>query len=257
MKSLKLSILSDAFFIFVCLFFFLYGVFLYSGVRFFLTLILSTLISCVITAFITLLFCYLNEKNISKKSKNSYIESLYVYLSTKKQSEILSLFYKAYQYKNVDAVKKENCIEVLNGETAIYFAFNLEKTDANQIVRILNSSTTKNVTIYACDYSENAKKLSQFYKNSLTLYDIYNAYDVLNKSNLLIDENLLPRLKRHSLKNIISGIFNYKNSKKFATLGIFIIIISTFSFFPIYYIVFGTILIILAVYLKFFGKTVV
>ena len=254
MKNLKLYILSDTFFIFICLFFFFYGLFLYSDVNFILTIFLSSIITILLTAVITLTIVYLDDKKLIKKNKIKYVESLNIYLATKKQSCILQLFSTAYSKKNVEIEIRENHLISSDNNTAIYFLFNVEKTDANQIIKHLNLSDNFNkVVIYACSYTENAKKVYEYYKDKLTLFDVYDAYELLKESNLLPSENM-PTLKRRTLKSIANNVFKPKNAKRFALIGIFIMLLANYSFFAVYYVVFGSIMLLTALYLRLFCK---
>ena len=79
-------------------------------------------------------------------------------------------------------------------------------------------------------------------------------YLSLKKFNLLPKATLTKTENKMAFIDKMKGVFIKSNGKKALILGVIILLSSKFSFYPVYYIIFGGLLIVLSLVLRFWGK---
>jgi hypothetical protein len=81
------------------------------------------------------------------------------------------------------------------------------------------------------------------------------AFNSLNSLEMLPDLlQISEKSKKIEIKNILKQVFTKKNAKRFLITGVFFTIFSFFTIYPIYYLIFGSILMITGVILRLYGK---
>lgn len=248
-KRLKLNYLNDLFFIFISCFFFFYGIFIYYKRDLFLTLtlsVLSTIIVCVIYVGLNV-----KEKPMSKKHLKAEIEKFSTYISFEDKLVIIDILKKYYLLK-YDKVDYDGEKITLSGiKSVVYPLLTIEKTNAKQILDCFKKTPTGYKTIIlSTDYTEKAIEFSKYSKEKITLYNAQNIFNSLRNSNMLPNYESVSFTAKRKFTDIIKSVFKKEKAKKFLFFGITLSFSAIYSFFPVYYLVFGSALIIIGLYLK-------
>ncbi len=255
MKNFKISILLDSVFIFISSFFLIYAIIRYNGVSFVPSLIFSVLLSLLLS-FIFLVFTLFKKQNsLIKESEKSRMQNTLLELCFMNNDKILNLFLTFYKNNNIEVEKEKNYLILKKYSTQVFFNFTLEKTTTTDIIKFYKNTRSGYKTIViANEFSTESLDLEKDIPSRIKLYNFLDAYLSLKESNLLPKLTIPKSVTVINKKDILKGIFAKTNGKKALMLGVVILLSSRFSFYPIYYIIFGFLMIILSISLRFWGK---
>ena len=255
MKSIKLSIIIDIFFIFISSLFFFYAIILYSGNSFTVSIIISTLIAIILS----MLYIIISSvKKSAKENKTLYDEEILNFNYTlifMSNEEINKLILNLLNKNKVKHNKTENSICLTEEKYELFTLISPEPINSLNLLEVYNKTQKEYTPVVLC--IELSKSAEEFINKTLLNIKQYKTnvfYEHLKKENLLPS---LISLKNKSTKNfklLFSKLYNRKNAKKFLFTGVILIIMSFFTFYPIYYIVLGSTLMILAVVIRLFAK---
>ena len=88
----------------------------------------------------------------------------------------------------------------------------------------------------------------------IKLLNLNAAYLSLKEYDLLPKNSILKKQNKLSFTTKMKGVFVKTNGKKALLLGSVILLSAKISFFPVYYIIFGILMIIFSLVLRFYGK---
>ena len=144
---------------------------------------------------------------------------------------------------------------VKDNKCQIFFSFTYEKTDTTKIIHFYKQTKKGYKTVvFAIDNTADATTLLNDLSLRIKLFDINAVYFSLKKFNLLPNFTILKKQNKITFLDKIKGVFIKSNGKKALLIGGVILLSSKLSFYPIYYIIFGSIMIIFSLILHFFGK---
>ena len=140
-------------------------------------------------------------------------------------------------------------------KSQVFVSFTFEKTTAKEIIEFYkNTKKGYKTIILSNDYTEEGKKLISSFYIRIKLFNLNDAYLSLKSENLLppltVSKNVMVKNKKETFRLF----FVKSNFKKPMFYGIIILCLAPFSFYPIYYIVFGCFLLVLSVFMRFFAK---
>ncbi len=255
MKNLKLSIVFDSVFIFISAFFMAFALIRYNGGKFITSLIFSILISLVL-AFLYLIFIILNkDKCAIKLDDENKINYLKTELCFMDNQSLLSLFLSFYNKLKVNAIAEKDYLIIEENKCQTFLLFNYEKTESNKVIDCYKRTKRGYSTvILSNEYTLDALNLVNDLSLRIKLFDLKSVYVALKSQDLLPKITVPKKVNSVSFIDKMKGVFKKSNGKKALTLGVIIILSARFSFYPIYYIIFGGGLIIFSIILRFWGK---
>ncbi len=255
MKNLKLSVLLDTFFIFIASLLLFYGVFLYGVGGFFRALVLSTVIASLISLTFIVISLIKNEKSLKNNDAKLSLKTFnYTLLLTPKE-EIINLFSNYYAKKNKKVVERENYIILEEEKVKITPIFDRETVTLTDILKVAKNFNGKLKTVvFGIAFEDNLINFILETGLDITLKNSLELYNLLKEENMLIKSITLKKIDKKRLISVFKEVFTKKQAKRFLLTGGIIILASFFSFYPLYYIIFGGTLIITSVFLRFFGK---
>ncbi len=255
MNTFKFSVIVDIFFIFFSSLFFFYALFLYSVGGYALSLTLSVIISIFISSIFALVTLLKGEVKFLKEKEINLLKAFNYKLYIMPIKDILSVLENYYKSQNKSVTVYENYIVLKDENSKIFPIIKPEEVSLSDIVKVYNidKNNYKSIII-GTKFNENAEVFIEELSLNITLFKTEELYSLLKEQNLLPKDLQLKSVKKKRLINIFKGIFIKKHAKRFLFSGVIIIFTSFFSFYPLYYIIVGGILMITSVILRLFGK---
>jgi hypothetical protein len=255
MKNLKLSIAVDSLFIFISCFFLAYAVIRYSGTSFAPSLIFSVLISLVLGFLFLLYIIIKNDKSSVKLNEENSLLLLKTELCFMDKQDLLELFYNFYKQSKIKAEIQKDYIVLPELKCQIFFNFTYEKTDTTKIIECYKQTIKGYKTVVlGIDFTPDAIALVNDLSLRIKLFDIKSVYLALKSQELLPKTTIQKKVNKVSFIDKMKGVFIKSNGKKALGIGAIILLSARFSFYPIYYIIFGSLMVIFSIVLRFWGK---
>ncbi len=251
MKSIKLSIIVNTFFIFIATLFFSYALLFYNGKGFTLSILLSALFAIILSSAYVIIALYKGELLESKFSLDNILLSFNYYLFLKSNLEILNLLKEYYSFKKIPATVYSDHLVLQKSNVNIYALIKPEEITLTEIIDLSKTITKNKIVIIGVDFSCDVIKMIQKLNLDIALIKTRELYFSLKEVNLLPELKIYEIKKQKTdLKSVFYKIYSKNNAKKFLITGIILTITSLFTFYPIYYLVFGAILMITSILLR-------
>lgn len=239
MKRINLPLVLDTLFSGICAF-----LLFFTAVRFYTK---NPVIALILGIAAMLLFGALSYVYISRKQNKKLLLS-----RDEKQKKLLSLH---LSLSSDDYIKKLFCNmlgdgarisgkKALFGGTAIFFNFKMQPLSEDDVARVIKYKFDGKKMIYCSAISPQAAELAKNFIIGVTLID--ELYDKLKAKNLLPEKYVYEGAKKIKFTDRIKARFNRKLAAPLFWSGAGLLALSYFTFFPIYYIVSGSLILILA-----------
>lgn len=239
LKRLNLPLILDTLFAALCAF-----LLFYTALRFYTKSAVIGLIFgiCASLLFGALACIYISGKQhksllVSKDEKTKRLLSMHLSLSS--DAYILDLFKKCFGEEAKIRGKRIICGGVSN-----FFNFKMQPLNEDDVARIVKFKCGEKKRIYCIKPSPEAALLAENF--SVELKNINEVFLSLKENNLLPEKYLFEEPKKISLFKRIRARFSRKLCAPLFWSGAALMALSYFTFFPIYYIVSGGIMLILS-----------
>ena len=253
MKKFDLPLWADTLFVFSVL-----SIIFLVFFRFSMHLALSIVCSLLVGISGSTLFFFFYKRHRSKKhysrQEKENMEKLAFHLAITTPEENMELLLEGLQ-KNADKMQKES--PILENDCIVYDGkryickFIFEKITADMLSPYIRGEIDKLIFI-ALDYTPEAKKLANSF--NVKILDLVKFYDFLKQNDAIPQEFVQPLNKKRKFLENVGLHFSRKAAKGYLFSGCFLLLFSLITIFPLYYIIFGSILLGIAVFLRFFGK---
>lgn len=149
------------------------------------------------------------------------------------------------------ALKKEQRSAQTSGQTpandaAIEFLFTLEPLSADRLASLIRARGEQ-FTLFCSELSPAAEKLTKTFPITVIRGD--EVYRLLSETGEL-PERLLGTTPRPSRRERLRTLFTRNSAKPFFVSGALLLLMSLFTIFPVYYLVTGSLLLLLSVGLR-------
>ncbi len=256
MKKFSFSLITDTVFTGVC--------------AFFLSLIIAgyfapypyNIIFSVCASLIALIFAFKHfyakqsKKYLSKFEENRFFDSMTA-LNFMTKDQLYALFSKLFKCKGYDLEKKNSYYYLPQKNALIFIFFGYETPAKKDIVRAFNCLLDGQIAILIGEtFTFDAIDFANRFSGKIRLIDGKDVYDGLKELDILPTSNL-PALKapaKTSGKKIANNLLNKKRAKKYFIFGIVFLFLSYFVPIKLYYIICGSIILILSLIVRLFGK---
>ena len=214
------------------------------------TFLISIAISLILTFIIKTIEKKKNNKSKLTKKDNENIKNLknqFTFNSNKNN--------KVYLQKLLNLNKKMQLN--LNGTNYLVLpflsVFSIGEYEIAIAFKKSFSQSQNNIIIICNEITPDALKLAYSIKEcEIKILTIETLYFNFIKPSNLFPKNVVTfsEKKKYKLKELFKFTFNKNNSKKFLKLGLFTYFLSIFTFYKLYYLIFGTILIAISLVCK-------
>ncbi len=186
-----------------------------------------------------------------KRSDEALREKLFLHLPLISDEEKTKLFETALAKPQNTEVKRQGKLRLQTEEANYFLLFRFAPVTADEIARLSRWKTSKPKIVLCQRIEETAKalctKLHMEVKTGDWVFDFLKSQDAL-PNRFLGDE--LPENKR---KRIFRLCFAKRNARRFFVSAALILLTSLITPFPYYYLVFGGILLLVALFIRIFG----
>ena len=111
----------------------------------------------------------------------------------------------------------------------------------------------KNLVYLGVNFTEDAINFADGFYPRIKLVPLSEFFPLLQKALTLPEGGFLPKRKKTGFFNLVKATFSKTRAKTLALYGSFLLIMSRFVFFPIWYIITGSIFVLYAITVKFFA----
>ena len=252
MKNFKLSISNDLFFSFIAIFCVFYAIFIKNGLKFYISAILSAMLSLVFSFVLAIVFIKIfNKKTLLSFNEKEKV-SLTNYLTFLPRKKLLEFLMSAFKNDGLFLEIFNNGLLCKDKKVFIYPIFNGGDTTKQNVVNAYLKKEDNRLVIISGSYESKVTEISSIVTD-ITFYDINDLYITLKNINAMpkIDTPIINKKKR--LITTLKGLFNKKHAKILFISGIVTLLFSTLTYFKSYYIIVGSVFLVLSAVCKFFA----
>lgn len=247
MKKFNLPLVADTLFIAVCAF-----LLFFTAVRYYTRSAAWGLVCAIPASLLTgwAVFVYISRKQRGKwlsarEEKNRKQLALHLSLSS---DEYVSLLFLKCLGESArlcgKQIEQENCL--------LFFAFKMQPLSEDDVARVIKRKYEGEKHVYCNRISPEARSLAEDFGVKLILVD--DVYRMLEEKQMLPEKYIYEGEKKVSALRRIKNRFNRKLCLPLFWSGAALMLLSYFTFFPIYYIVSGGILLALSATALVLGK---
>ncbi len=246
MRRINLPLILDTLFAGICAF-----LLFFTALRFYTKSAVIGLVFgvCALLLFGTLAYLYISGKQskkllLSRDENNKKLLSLHLSLSS--DAYIKRLFKDCF-----GEGAKINGKKILFADCAYFFDFKMQPLAEDDIAKIIKYRFDGKKILYCCKLSTEAAVLAENFL--IETRQINEVYSELKENDLLPEKYVYENPKKIPLWKRIKSRFNRKLCAPLFWSGAALLLLSYFTFFPIYYIVSGGLMIILSAAALVFG----
>ncbi len=195
------------------------------------------------------------EKLFLKKQDEETMEKLMLHLALSTPRQNAEFFRRFFAEKEENGETKTRTAAGLNAvETAeiLYFPlFTVRPADGDEAAAVVRAKTEKQKCILCGQLSPEAEKLCS--RLNIQTKVAKDVYAMLKEGNALPEHYLCEEAFAKKKKKRLKLYFAKSNSRHFLLGGILILLTSLITPFPLYYLIFGSALILSSVFVRIFG----
>lgn len=186
-----------------------------------------------------------------KRSDAALKEKLSLHLSLLGDEEKTKLFTTALSLAENAPVKRVGKLR-LQSETRLYFlCFRFAPVTTDDVARYSRYLSGKQKTLLCERIEESALELCKRLHIEVNTGDF--AFELLRSQNALPETYLCDEPTKDKRKRRLKLCFARSNAKRFLTSATLILLLSLITPFPYYYLIFGSVLLLAAIFIRVFG----
>ena len=247
----KTAFISDLIFTFFLTSVFFLCLFRYLGSGIVLSFFFALLCGCVATLAVSLFGVNKRRKLLLKNSDTVQKAKLLTHLS------LLSSANKSAFLQNVlsqtDTVKRVSSLRLVGAHKYYFLKIRFAPVTADEIADISHVKTAKEKILLCDTIEEEAKTLCD--NLGIRVLGGDSVYALVKEANALPEKYLGENTPQNKRKIRLRLCFSKNNSRRFLVGGCLLLLTSLITPFPYYYLIFGTILLICAIFIRIFGYT--
>ncbi len=230
----------------------------FTVLRFYInSLALTIIISAIFSALVCLIFRLASKrKNVTyalKKKDAEMLDKVIFTLCIMTDEQLCNFFSTLFKKMDLPFTLDGNELILTQTNTRVCFYFTFSETYAGRVIEFYKQADKgQNIIVLGREFDEKTTALTRRFGNRITLIDSANLYLTLKRYETLppINDEFIERKKRI---NLPKSLFSKNKAKKYFLYGVALNFFSFFVFYPIYYVCFGTALIIFSIICFFFG----
>ncbi len=202
------------------------------------------------TLALVFLFLYARRQKraITKKAREAR-DALLLHLALEKGERVRAALIGALTADGREAHCEDDCIRC-DGELAIPL-YTMQPLSADAVAAILREYGEEPFTLWCNDLTSEAEKLLFSFGKKAEKGDA--AYALFERTGTTPDPLICGELPRRTARTKLRVAFSKHNARPYFISGVFLLAMSLFTFFPVYYLISGGILLTCAVCVRIFG----
>ena len=249
MKRLNFPLIADILFYTICSFVLAFCIMRYYRIPIWISFTIAGLIALAAgaTSFL-LLYTRRNKKLLSKKEREAR-DALLLHLALEKPERVRAALLSAYLSDEKDAhcEGEELCVEGV----PVVPLFSMEPIPADEIAKLIRRFGRSPFMIACNSLTAEAEKLLTSFGIKAVRED--EIYALFTRTETTPEPLICGEIPRKSIKQNLRRSFSKSNARPFFISGILLLLMSLFTFFPVYYIVSGSILLLCAISVRMLG----
>lgn len=249
MKKIDLPLLLDVLFYGVACWFLTLGLLRYFRLPAGICFSVSLLIALAVGGGVFLLLSSRRRKQALNKSEREECEALMLHFALEKDERVRSALLSAYTADGREAHCEGDGLQV-DGARVVPL-FTMQPVSADAVARLIREYGEAPFTL-ACNAltPEAEALLTSFGKKSVKSTEIYTLF---KQTDTLPSPMICGEIPRMTAKKRLIRAFSKKNARPFFVSGLLLLIMSLFAFFPVYYLITGSLLLISSVFIRALG----
>lgn len=238
MRRLNLPLILDTLFAGICAF-----LLFFTAIRFYTRSPAVGLIFGILAAILfgALGFLYISRKQnksllISHNEKQKKLLALHLTLSS--DAYVKNLFSKCFENSEISGKR------VIYGGVSYFFDFKMQYLSEDDIARIIKEDVPEEKAVCCVKIAPDALFLAENF--GIKIIEINEVYELLKSKDLLPEKYIYEDKKHDNILKRIRARFSRKLCAPLFWSGLGLLFLSYFTFFPIYYIVSGGLMLILS-----------
>ncbi len=249
MRKLYPPLIFDVLFYATAAWFLSVGILRYFRAATWVVFLSATLIALAVLGVSFVIILHGHRKRTLSRAEREKREKLLLHLALEKEENVKASLLRAYLADGKEA-KTEDDLLIVEGEPLVPI-FTMQPLSADTAASVLKSFGTSTFVL-ACNAltMEAEKLLSSFGRKAVTGDEIFSLFE---RTGTTPEKLICGEIPRPKFKARMRRVFSKKNARPFFTGGILLLIMSLFAIFPLYYLISGSILLLLSVFIRMLG----
>ena len=237
MKRLNLPLITATLFSFACIFLASFTIFNY-----FIKIVPITAIFSFLIGFLGAFLCFLYISSKQRKKlilaydkKQTELLSLHLCLST--ETSTFGMLEKCFDATQIDG-------RLETDDTAFFVCLDIDGLERKHVARAIKNPTSLKKRIVCVGASQGAKALADSF--AIDIITVEQLYPLLKSKGLLPEKYIFEDGRKPTFFKRVKARFNKKLCPSLFLSGVGLLALSNFTFFPVYYVICGTLLLLLA-----------
>ena len=180
-----------------------------------------------------------------KKSDERQKEKLLLHLA------LLSAERKTQYFCNALSAKRIGPLKIATADELIFLRFGFAPVTADEVATLFRQRSAKQKTLFCGEVEENAKRLCL--RLGIRVKTGEEVYQVLKQQEFLPKEFLGEEAPEDKKLRRKTTCFAKRNASRFFASGTLILLTSLFTPFPYYYLIFGSVLLLISLLVRILG----
>lgn len=249
MRKLDLPLILDVLFYSVASWFLALGLLRYYRVAIGVALAASTLIALAAATCAFLVIYSKHKKRVLGKKEQEQRDALLLHLALERSERVRAALLAAYLADEKDAHCEGDALAV--DGTLVVPLFTMQAVSADEIAKLIRQYGSEPFTVVCNSLTPEAEKLLKSFGKSAVRGD--EIYTLFTRTDTVPSPLICGEIPRKTVRGNLRRSFSKKNARPFFVSGLLLLIMSLFTFFPVYYLVTGSILLVSSVCIRAFG----
>ncbi len=249
MKKLNFPMIADVLFYSVCTFALSLCILRYYRIQLPLSLTASFLISIAVGSIAFVILYGKRRKKLLSKKEREARDALLLHLALEKPERVRAALLEAYLADGKTAHCKDDELSV--NELPVVPVFSLEPVSADEVARLIRRFGEEPFKIVCNSLTAEAEKLLVSFGIKAERGD--DVYALFAQTGTTPNPLICGKIPRKTAKQKLRSTFSKSNARPFFTSGLLLLVMSLFTFFPLYYIISGSILLFCAITVRLLG----
>lgn len=249
MKKIDLPLIADVAFYSVAVWFLSLGILRYFRMQFSLAVVLACLFALAAGGIVFLIEYTRHRRRALSRKEREKRDKLLLHLALEREERVRASILSAFAADGSEAHLEGDALKA-DGE--IYIPrFSMQPVSADAIARLIREYGSTPFTVVCNELSPEAEKLlAPFGLKALRGDDVYALFE---RTQTTPAQLICGEIPRRSVRQRLRLSFSKKNARPFFVSGLLLLVMSLFTFFPLYYLISGTLLMLCAVTVRIFG----
>ena len=249
MRKFDLPLFTDIIFYSVCAWLVLVGLLRWLQAKTWVCFTAATLLSLALGITLFLILSSRHKRRFLNKKEQELREKLMLHLALERDERVRAALLEALlaDGKEAHCEKDALCVD----GTPLVPIFTMQPVSADAVARLLKEYGTQPFCIACNTLSPEAEKLLASF--SRTAMQGTEIFELLQRTNKMPDPLICGEIPRRTAKEKLRRSFSKRNAYPFFVSGAGLLVMSLYVFFPVYYLIAGSLLLAASILIRAFG----